>query len=409
MTEQDNSVKNIRILLVDDEENVLRGMARRIRSAQPTWSIKTAENGVAALEVMAGQTFDVIITDLRMPVMDGSAFLAEASQRSPDTIRLVLSGHADQDALLLAGRHSHQQFPKPTDVDFLIKEIHRLSRGQTIIKDSLIRSRISIFGSKQLITEVDEEVLRALNDPDKYSISEALQKAPQSMFRIIRTANSSFFGTATKIDTIEGAVSLLGLDLVRVVILAQTHLKQDDHSAPEKNQQFLARLWEHSVRTAMLTRKIQNTLSIKVATGHIIPSAAFHDIGKYILLDAYPTEYQEIMQSSLTQEVARPVWEIERERFGNCHAEIGAQVLTLWGMPDEVARAVRLHHTPLLPDGSCEQAAMVLNIANALDHHASWEAPYFPGYLDTQCLCHFGIEEDAVQTVVDELVTLTTV
>ncbi|WP_316677714.1 HD domain-containing phosphohydrolase [uncultured Tolumonas sp.] len=81
------------ILLVDDEINILRSLHRLLRPEG--YRILTAESGAAALSLMSSEPVDLVISDMRMPEMDGAVFLAKVRQEWPDTIRLLLTGHAD--------------------------------------------------------------------------------------------------------------------------------------------------------------------------------------------------------------------------------------------------------------------------------------------------------------------------
>ena len=91
---------NHRILLVDDDPNILQGYQRQLHKHV---DIETAQNGIAGLKSLKEKgPFAVIISDLRMPGMDGIAFLAEAREQSPDSVRVMLTGHADLEAAINA-------------------------------------------------------------------------------------------------------------------------------------------------------------------------------------------------------------------------------------------------------------------------------------------------------------------
>ena len=83
----------VKILCVDDEPNVLSAL-RRMFSLEGC-EISTADSGAAALEQLAGQNFDVIISDMQMPEMNGAQLLQQVRQQWPDTMRLLLTGTAD--------------------------------------------------------------------------------------------------------------------------------------------------------------------------------------------------------------------------------------------------------------------------------------------------------------------------
>ncbi len=89
-----------RIMLVDDEENVLKALKRTL--ATESYEVETYSNGADALEQAKKRQFDLVLSDYRMPVMDGVAFLIELRKLQPDTMRLILSGYSDLEAMLAA-------------------------------------------------------------------------------------------------------------------------------------------------------------------------------------------------------------------------------------------------------------------------------------------------------------------
>ncbi len=87
-----------RILIVDDEENILNALKRLFR--KESYQIFTADSGEEGLGVLEREEVDLIISDLKMPSMNGIEFLAEAKKKSPDTLRIMLTGHADIKSVL---------------------------------------------------------------------------------------------------------------------------------------------------------------------------------------------------------------------------------------------------------------------------------------------------------------------
>src|SRR5271170_3376686 len=103
------------LLLVDDEPLVLSGLRRSLRSMLDEWTMECAVGGEAALEAMARHPFDVVVTDMRMPGMDGAQLLNEVRRRSPQTVRVALSGQCDRKTIMSAIGSTHQYLSKPCD------------------------------------------------------------------------------------------------------------------------------------------------------------------------------------------------------------------------------------------------------------------------------------------------------
>lgn len=102
-----------RVLFVDDEQEVLEGLRNLLRRNRHEWDMVFALGGYEALAELSRGTVDVVVTDMRMPGMDGAQLLAQVKTVSPSTARLVLSGHAEKEAILRALPVAHQFLSKP--------------------------------------------------------------------------------------------------------------------------------------------------------------------------------------------------------------------------------------------------------------------------------------------------------
>src|SRR3984885_1383580 len=111
---------NQRVLFVDDEPNVLEGIQRTLRKQV---ELQTASSGAEALRLIAETgPFALVISDMRMPAMNGAQFLAKVREQEPDTVRMILSGHADLDATIAAVNEGHiyRFLSKPCPSDMLL-------------------------------------------------------------------------------------------------------------------------------------------------------------------------------------------------------------------------------------------------------------------------------------------------
>src|SRR4051794_31980839 len=105
----------IRILFVDDEVRVLDGVRRLLHHLHGDWQMSFATSGQQALEILSQGGFDVIVTDIRMPGMNGIELLAIAKELYPGIVRIVLSGQSDRDLTLKSALNAHQYLSKPCD------------------------------------------------------------------------------------------------------------------------------------------------------------------------------------------------------------------------------------------------------------------------------------------------------
>lgn len=115
----------VRVLFVDDEVEILEGLRRIFR--REGWDMVFATSGTGALEELRRQKFDVVVSDLRMPGMDGAVLLARIKAEFPKTVRIVLSGYADSELFERAWPISHLMLTKPCEHSALRHAINRMS------------------------------------------------------------------------------------------------------------------------------------------------------------------------------------------------------------------------------------------------------------------------------------------
>ena len=112
-------MEKMRVLFVDDEPNVLKGLKRSLRPMRHEWDMVFVSSGRDALEALDGEPFQAIVSDMRMPEMDGAQLLNEVLRRHPEVIRIILSGYSDREMIMRAVGATHQYLSKPCDPDTL--------------------------------------------------------------------------------------------------------------------------------------------------------------------------------------------------------------------------------------------------------------------------------------------------
>jgi DNA-binding NarL/FixJ family response regulator len=118
----------MRVLLVDDEPRVVEALGRMLDCELDDIDVVTATSGTEALAELAAQPFDVVITDMRMPQMNGAELLEHVHGRWPEVVRLVLSGQMEPEASVRARPHTHQFLAKPCPADDLVGALERARR-----------------------------------------------------------------------------------------------------------------------------------------------------------------------------------------------------------------------------------------------------------------------------------------
>lgn len=351
-----------RILFVDDEPNVLHGLQRMLRSQRNEWEMSFAQGGEAALAVMAAAPFDVIVSDMRMSGMDGAALLAEVRERFPDVIRIILSGHADRNAAFRAVPVAHQFLGKPCDSSTLRVAIERACGLQTVLNDEVLRRTVGSIRQLPALPRTYVALTEALEGEDVSldRVAKIVEQDVAIAAKILQLVNSAFFGLSRDVTNVRTAVSYLGIDILKSLVLSFGIFRAFENAGPVPGFS-IEQFQDHAHLTAKIAAELPTVKYLEDATAL---AALLHDVGKLILASEMPARFAQVLETA--RERLQPVHEIEREILGVTHAEMGAYLLGLWGLPWTVVEAVAHHHVPgRVPQQGLDALATV-HIANLL-------------------------------------------
>ena len=132
-----------RLLFVDDEPMVLDGLRRALWSMRNEWEMEFVTNGAAALEALDRAPFDAVISDMRMPGMDGVQLLEAVKERHGDVVMIVLSGQSNKEAVLRSVAPAHQFLSKPCDLHVLIDRLNQAFSSRDLLRNPPLASIVS--------------------------------------------------------------------------------------------------------------------------------------------------------------------------------------------------------------------------------------------------------------------------
>jgi HD-like signal output (HDOD) protein/CheY-like chemotaxis protein len=342
-----------RLLFVDDESQVLDALRNLLRRERHRWEMEFATSGAEALEVMERSPADVIISDMRMPGMDGAALLAQVKARWPRTARLILSGHAEREAILRALPVTHQFLSKPCDVGVLRVAIERTLEVQTLLHDEAIERVVGQMERLPSLPRTYLELTAAANDMGAgvSDFTRIIQRDPAMSAKALQLVNSAYFGCAQQVLSVNQAVSYLGIELLKgLALTTEIFASVEERPVPGFS---LQRLQDHSLLVAKVARRL--VPSSKLGE-EVYAAALLHDIGRAVLALGLPTQTAAIVAQSLTR--GCQIHEVEREVLGVTHAEVGGYLLGVWGLPFTLVESAAYHHSPsALAAGPCELLA----------------------------------------------------
>jgi len=352
------------ILFVDDEPNILRGLERNLRKMRKEWDMAFVNSGASALDYIASNSVDVVVSDMRMPVMDGAELLAEVAKRAPRTIRFVLSGQTDREESLRLVDVCHQFLSKPCKTDFFVEQARRALKLRDILPDQDLQTQVARLNDLPSHPAVYDEIVEelSLDEPSIEKIATLVSRDIALAAKVLQIASSGFFGVGRSTPSLSHAVGLLGAKRVKALVMHRGVVKKYDHSAT--GSVSLENLWNHSIICASLSQTIAKAEALDTKTVEsAFVAGLVHDIGRLLLAANEPERYEAAM-AGLADPEGKEGLLAETEAFRASHALIGAYLTGLWGFPDAVVQAVAYHHTPR----ECpNQKLGVLSVLHAAD------------------------------------------
>ena len=334
-----------RILFVDDEVLLLQSLEQTLRRQRNEWETEFVTSGAKALELMAQQPFDAIVSDMLMPGMNGAELLGEVMKRYPKTIRLILSGHADKDLILKCVGSTHQYLAKPCDADALKATVLRAAAVQNTFRDERLKVLITRMDRLPSIPALYMQIVEALRKPDVTleEVGWIISNDMAMTAKILKLVSSAFFGLGRQVSSPAEAASFLGLDTIRSLVLSINAFSQFESF--ELGKFSIEALWTHSLNTAATAKDIARA----EGADHKLADEAFiagmlHDIGKLVLATNFTEQFNEALQL-MWKDNLEP-YMAEQQVFGASHADVGSYLLGLWGLPVPVVEAIALHHWP---------------------------------------------------------------
>jgi HD-like signal output (HDOD) protein len=366
-----------RILFVDDDPSVLHGLKRMLRKTRGEWETEFAESGPAALALMAENPVEVIVSDMRMPGMDGAALLKEIKTRYPDVVRFVLSGQSDSELILRSAAVAHQYLAKPCSVEMLMNALTRSDNLRALFDNSHLKSVVSGISTLPVLPEVYSQLVDMLsgNDCTPKNVGEVISHDVGMTAKMLQLINSAFFGMRRTVEDPAQAAFYIGLDAVRGLVLSIGAFAQFQQ---EEVEEFLIEsLHQHCLRTGSLAKTVVCELGgSKDIQDFALTAGAIHDIGMLLLFRESPTDVTEIHR--LYTNETMPLAQAEREVLGVTHGELGGYLLGLWGLQDAVVEAVAFHDDPQRSPSEEITPLAAVHIAEGIEN----EGENFTSFLD---------------------------
>jgi HD-like signal output (HDOD) protein/ActR/RegA family two-component response regulator len=352
----------IRVLFVDDEPLVLRALGRMTHAMHEECDAAFASSGEEAMNLLAGRPFDVIVSDMRMPGMDGAAVLAQAERKYPSTARVILSGYTQYESALRALPVCHRFLSKPLRAEDLKLVLMRTIALHQLLSDPTLRELVGGVKDLPARPQVYFQLRAALANPSTSmrAIARIVERDAGITGRLLRAVNNAFFAPSARITSAQQCISHLGTEILTGLVLSLECFGNFEDTLAEC-ELVPASLERKAYLTAAITAEL---LGDETQRHDAFLAALLHDCGLLLLAARKPVMVAEAVK--LAKHEACPLQVAERKLWGTTHATIGAYLLGLWGLPYPVVEAVARCHSPEQHTGTELDVSSAVYIAAAL-------------------------------------------
>lgn len=363
MSPMDTRGQRTSVLFVDDESHVLEGLQRMLRGLRDEWDMVFTDSGNAALALLGERGFDVVVTDLHLPGKDGVELLSAVKALHPRAVRLMLSGQTDAASMLRAAGVAQQYLAKPCNADLLKATIARALALRSLLQDERLARLVGRIATLPSMPAAYQELVACLASPHS-SLADAgriVARDPAMSVKILQLVNSAFFGLPRPITAVERAVSYLGMETLMALALGHGLFAE---LKPSSIPGFsFERLWDRSLAVAMTARLLarQEGLDARSQDDAFL-AGMLHDLGTLLLAAEQPEQYALVAGHADAGGRAA----LELSVFNATHAEVGAYLLGLWGLPDPVMEAVAFHEAPARAPTQGMSLAGIVHVAQVL-------------------------------------------
>ncbi len=378
------------ILFVDDEKQILNSLRRVFMGKD--YNLYFALSGEEALEILDSKSVDLIISDMRMPNMDGIKLLSIVKDKYPKVIRMILSGYSDEKQALgvFENNLAISYILKPWDNEKLLEIVDSIFKSEYIAINEDLVQILNDIEKLPLSMKIYNELCGMINEDENIdNISRVIEEDPTLTLKILSIVNSAFY--ALKTGSIKQALNYLGLDNIKNLVFLSCFIDK----GKSKFSRELDILWNHLVTTNNLIIKIYKEILEKKLDEEFSTVGLLHDLGKIVIITAYDTKLGKVPSFDDRISISP---EKEKQIFKNSHEEIGAYILSRSGMPEYVIEAALFHHDPLNEKVKYKELLMALHLAD----YCSWRLIYEEYHieLNEEVLKLLNISKDQVEDLI---------
>lgn len=383
-----------KILFVDDNQSVLAQAYEMLQPLKSQHQVTLVDTGEKALKLVLRDSYDIVISDIQMPGMNGAELLRHIQRHSPHTVRIILSQNANNYELLKRmAELAHQFIAKPLDTRSLYESLEKALTLSDLVKNESLRKLLlgvrALPSYPGLYLEIVAELKKA--NPSADRVGEIISQDIGMSAKMVQLVNSAYFGLARTVTDPLQATVILGLETIRDLVLSLQVFSQFELS--KLNRLGLDNVWDHSLSVGMMSRTIVKSMtSDKEMINSAFLAGLLHDMGKLLLAEHFTMKYYSTVSAARQQQFS--LYECETRSFGATHGQLGAYLLGCWGLPVPVVEALAYHHDLEHFPGKSFSLPLAVHIADVFWYEERLHASRTPApKLNTRYIEKLGLGE----------------
>lgn len=327
-----------KILIVDDEVQILKALSRMF--LETDYEIYTAENGMEALKLIETTEIDMVISDMRMPILDGYQLLSIIKEKYPKIIRVIISGYAEEKPMFRALLHNVAKLYvfKPWNNNELLENVHRLFADDMLLNSKDLMDMIEQMGCSSCMPENCEKLISLIEEENLEALIEEMDKDPVISDLLLQVGKSAVYGVMP--NTVRQTANYIGLHNLKsfmhwACVAAGTAAQHEDR----RNEPEI--LWKHAYLTNRIFLFLYETFFHKQPPEASMFAGLMHNIGLILLTRGL--QKQGLLDEDLTLEDYAL---LDQNEYQMQHQEIGGHFIDLWDLPFPMYEIAAYHHRP---------------------------------------------------------------
>jgi response regulator RpfG family c-di-GMP phosphodiesterase len=344
-----------KILIIDDEIQILKSLSRMFLDTD--YEIFTSQSSPEAMELLEKNEIDMVICDMRMPLLDGYQLLSTIKEKYPKVIRIILSGYADEKPMFQVLLHNVAKLYvfKPWNNDSFMQSIQKLFADDHVLHSKELLNKIEELGCRDVIPDNCQKMQSLVEEENLDALITEIEQDPDISELLLEVAKSAVYGVMP--NKVKQTAVYIGLHNLKCFLRFACIANADKKNASGE----LGLLYQHSYLTNRIFLFLYEAFLHKQPPEAAMFAGLMHNFGLILLSKCLPQK-EGIELSALTID---DYYKLDLGEYEVLHQEIGSYFLDQWDLPFPMYEVALYHHRPQNPNIINRELVTCVHIAEA--------------------------------------------